>query len=171
VHLLTAGVAYLRELVKMVEYERYVDRFIELVAKGSTFGVVQPNIDQVRAMLSSSHPATGGNPLLRIRDKVAFHWDAAPFQALIDDARNIEIELFTVDGDVELDRIFSASAHASAQLVYESSVERSTLEDLVGALVEAVAFLGHALECAFFGLIAEVGEENPRKYLLAEGGR
>lgn len=165
-HCIFSALAHLREIVKTVEAEGFVDRFLELVEKGIEFSAVRAlALNEVRALLSPT-PPDSGNPLLKIRDKVAFHWDPGPFRSLLA-TDDIVIDLLTVDGDQKPDRIFAASAYAIAQFALEEvPADSRTPEDLSSALTSAVALLGHALEAAFLGLIVDAGGIPPTKYLV-----
>lgn len=154
-HLFLSALAYLREIVNTISKTGYEDRLFELVEKGTPFAPVKVATSDVRPLLSTSHPEIGGNVLLKIRDKVAFHWDAEPFKAFLDSPDRLSFDIFTVDGE-PLDRVFTSSAHAHAQFAFEVPFSGTTPEDWMERLIEAVALVGHALESAFLGLIAEV---------------
>jgi hypothetical protein len=164
VHLFLAAVAYLREIVKTIENERYDERLFELVEKGAPWAPLPVSIADVRPLLSSKHPEIGGNVLLKIRDRVAFHWDSGPFASWLD----IEgpLDLWTVDGELP-DRVFAASAQALGQFVSGVPVTGTTVVDLIDRLYEASLQVGSALESAFVGLVSEVAAD-PRRYLVRD---
>jgi hypothetical protein len=163
----TAALAYLREIVKTIEGARYVDRFFELVQKGLPFSpATDLPLSEVRPLLSSTHPDIGGNVLLKIRDKIAFHWDPGPFEALLDEPGSIDF--FIIDGAPNLDRIFAASAYAVAGFALRVPLDGKSVADFSVALNRAVELVGHALEAACLGLIVETDASvPPTNYLVA----
>jgi hypothetical protein len=164
-HTVCTGLGCLGELVKMVLNEKFIDRLFDLAAKGLPFSPVKVDLDEGRRLLSPDH-ADGGNVLLRVRDKIAFHWDPHAFRELFKTSEGEVIDLWTVSGDPP-DRMFTSSAYAIAKFTLEVPDDR-TAEDFVAMFARAVATIGHVLEAAFLGLLVDAGEADPRVYLLKE---
>lgn len=168
VHSALAAIAYLREIVKTIEAEKYEDRLWTLVhaAVDNGFELGSPVAD-ARVLLSPIHPDIGGNILLKIRDKVGFHWDPQPFKAFLDDPEVTEANVWEADGEKILNRIFRASADAISRFFGKLPGPDKTLEDLLGPILEAHGVVGKVVEAAFIGLIVESGEQ-PEKYWVQE---
>ena len=78
--LLLEGIAHFGEIVKRVKKAEYLDRFCELSGKGLPFHPAAQEmgvtLNEVRVLLSPlEQPATRDRALLRVRDRVSFHWD------------------------------------------------------------------------------------------------
>ena len=159
------GLASFRELVTTIQKANYLDRLLELAAKGLAFSPVHVSLDKGRELLSPEHPDAGGNSLSRLRNKVTFHWDPEPFRALLTDSDGRVIDVWTISGEPP-DRMFTASAYAIAQHTLETSSQ--TAEGFMELFLDAVTVVGHVLESAFIGLLIEAGETDPRKYFVKE---
>lgn len=155
--LFIAALAYLGEFVKRISESNYLDRFCALVQAGVAFTAVPVGIDDVRLLLSPAANGAGEyEGLLKVRDKVAFHWNRRPFADTFDDPRSDVVDFWTIDGTPP-ERTFASSAYAIAELVMGVPIE-----DLVTRLENAIGILGHAVEAACSGLAAEAGED-PRR--------
>jgi hypothetical protein len=166
-HAFITAVAYFREIVTTIEKEGYENRLFELADKGAPFAKpFKLTVSELRPFLSPTHPRLGGNALLRIRDKVAFHWDREPFRLFVERSKAATLDLFEVSvEDDNFARIFSASAHALSAFYLQAPTAHETRDQL--ADLEQVGLgVGHLLECAFLGLIVECGEPRPTKYLI-----
>lgn len=161
------GLASFRELVTTIHKANYLDRLMDLAAKGLPFSPIQVSLEKGRELLSPDHPDVGGNALLRIRDKVTFHWDPHPFRDFLAaaEAEGRPIDLWTVSGETP-ERIFAASAYAIAQETLGTT--DLTAEKFMELFFDAVTVIGHVLESAFIGLLIEAGETDPRKYFVKE---
>jgi hypothetical protein len=164
-HTVCTGLACLGELVRLLKDEKFLDRLIDLAAAGMPFTPIQVSVDEGRALLSPNHP-DGGNALMKVRDKIAFHWDPHAFRELLKANAGGVLDLWAVSGD-PLDRMFTASAHAIAQFTLAVPDDRSA-EDFIGVFLHAVTVIGHVLEAAFLGLLVEAGAINPARYLVKE---
>jgi hypothetical protein len=161
------GLSFFRELVTTIDKKKYLDRLLQLAGRGLEFSPIKVSLDEGHELLSPEHPDVGGNPLLKVRDKIAFHWDPEAFRRLIEASRGQAIDLWTVSGE-PLDRIFTASAYAIAQFTLEVPSEGKSAQDFMNVFVHAVAVIGHVLESAFIGLLIEAGENAPAKYFVKE---
>jgi hypothetical protein len=168
VHSVLAAVAYLREIVKTIEKAEYQDRLWALVqiAVDEGFELASPIAD-ARLLLSANHPDIGGNALLKLRDKVGFHWDPQPFQAFLDDPELTEAHILEAGGKKVIERIFGASAEATARFFGTLSGTDGSFTDLLELTLKAQFLVGEVVEAAFIGLIVEAGED-PQKYLIEE---
>jgi len=163
VHCALAGIAYWREIVKMIEKE-YKGRLWELVQIGVGCGP-QPSLSvpEAMALLSTAHPELGGEPLKKIRDKIGFHWDLKPFQAYLDDPDTRDVVFLESDGGHNAERIFRASSDATAHFFSAIPGSGGSWTDLLPLLAKAQGLGGQVVEAALFGLIIEAGED-PRTY-------
>src|SRR5262249_40299888 len=128
------------------------------------FAPVQVSVEQGRVLLSPGHPDVGGDALLKVRDKISFHWDPHAFRELVAASQSGVLDLWTVSGE-PLGRVFTSAAHAIAQFTLNVASDGDA-EKFVGGLLSAVTTIGHVVEAACLGLILETGEADPRKYIL-----
>ena len=164
VHSALAAIAYWREIVKMIERERFDERLWALVQRAiqQGFDLGLP-LSEARSLLSPSHPDIGGPALLKVRDKISFHWDPQPFQSFIDDAQTTEVIVWESDGDRNTDRIFRASSDALARFLVEIAGSENALKGLLPLVAKAQGLAGKVVEAGFVGLLIEGGED-PHTY-------
>ena len=120
-------------------------------------------LDDARLLLSPPHPEIGGPVLLKVRDKIGFHWDPQPFVAFLDNPDVSEVTVYETDGRKHIDRIFRASADAMAGYFLSIGGEGVQPRDVFRPLVEAHGTVGKVLEAAWLGLIIDAGND-PRDY-------
>lgn len=158
VHSVFAAISYLREIVKTVEKEKFEGRLWALVdvavQNGADIGM---DMGEARLLLSPAHPQIGGDVLLKVRDKVGFHWDPQPFEAFLDDPETATVTIFEGEGHLILDRVFKSSADAMARWLGE--IGGDNLNALLERCVVAHGAAGRVVEAAFIGLIMESGED------------
>src|SRR5207249_2047673 len=130
------------ELVRTIELEHYLDRLLELAAKGMAFSPIRVELDQARILLSPGHPEL---PLSRVRNKVTFHWDPVPFRNSVQAARG-DFDLWAVSGE-PMERMFAASAYAIAEFVLDVPVG-TTADGFMKTFLDAATTVGHVLEAA-----------------------
>jgi hypothetical protein len=99
-HTLLASVAYHGEIVKMLDKEKYLDRLCALAQTAIDHGFdLGRKLDEVKPLLTASDKASQAEDvLLRVRNKVTFHWDPEPFQAYIDKPTYDPVELLAFSG-------------------------------------------------------------------------
>ena len=166
-HCACTGLAYFGELVLTIKNGGYLDRLVELAAKGLEFSPIPVSLDEGRALLSPDRPGVGGNVLRKVRDRVTFHWDPGAFRDLLNQSQGQAIDLWTVSGDPP-DRLFTASAYAVAQFTLDVPTDGQTADDVMRVFLSAVTVVGHVIEAAFIGLLVEAGETQPTKYFVKE---
>lgn len=168
-HSVFAAIGYLREIVKMIDREGWDAKFWQLVDVGVSNGFdLSTSIAEARALLSPEHVDIGGNVLLKIRDKIAFHWDPQPFEAFLDDSETTDVVFVEFGSDKKLDRIFRAAADATSSWFLTLSPDRDAaipMTDLIPAILAAHGAVGDVTEAALAGMLVEAGED-PLKYLI-----
>lgn len=168
-HSVFAAVGYLREIVKMIEREGWDARLWQMVDAGVSNGfVMSTSVTEARALLSPTHPDIGGNVLLKVRNKIGFHWDPQPFEAFLDDPDVTEAVFVEFGSEKKLDRIFRAAADAMSRWFLTLSPDRDTavpMTDLIPAILAAHGVVGDVVEAAIAGMLAETGDD-PADYLI-----
>lgn len=117
--------------------------------------------------MGAGHPEIGGNVLLKIRDKVGFHWDPQPFQSFVDDPETSDVVIWETDGTRNLDRIFRGSADAMSRFFFGLPGEEKPIQELFPLIIQAHGLVGKVIEAAVIGLILESGED-PKKYWVQQ---
>ena len=64
------------------------------------------DLDEAQALLSPGHPDIGGHVLLKVRDKIGFHWDPQPFSQFLDDTDVTEAIFWESAGRRNYNQIF-----------------------------------------------------------------
>jgi hypothetical protein len=171
VHCVVAAVGYLREIVKTIERERFASRLWGLVDTGITGGVMMsvPR-EEAESLLSPENEQIGGLVLLKVRDKVGFHWDPQPFAAFVAGQAAEDTTLIEFGGGRKIDRIFRASADAVSRWFLGLAAdgdESLTMEQLLPAVVRAQLTLGDVLEAAWTGFVIQAGRD-PSEFFRGE---
>ncbi len=160
-HGLLASIGYLGEVVRMLnpwKQPSLVPRFMTLLQHGVAGGHPIPcSLSEAQNLLSMEAASLAQNVLLKVRDKVGFHWDEEAFAAVVDDPDAVSHTLVQVDGDLMYHRIFYESAEAFSRYVKE--IAGGDYDALFIKTSEAQAAISDMVVAAWLGLLREAGED------------
>jgi hypothetical protein len=162
-HCVTAAIGYFREIVKTLEKAKYDNRLWELVDRGLATGyALGLELSEAKKLLSHENPDIGGNVLLKLRDKVGFHWDSTPFDLYVDDSDVKEFVIWESDGPRKMDRVFQGAADAVANWFFSLSSDgenKIPMGELIPKILSAQEIVSDVVEIAVAGLFDEAGQD------------